>query len=245
MADAPERVVSINLCTDQLAMMLAAPGQLVSVSYISTDPFSSPLADEAAAYHLNSGRAEAVFGLAPDLVLAGEYSDPTTIALLSDLGVRVEVFPNVDRLSGIPGALRRMGAALGRSDAAEALARDVEARLADDAPVAAFFYANGYTLGPGTLSHDIVRTAGFDNLSERLGMAGGGRVSLEAMLLNAPDLLITGLAYDGASRAEAIMAHPALSGLPKVVTGPEWTCGTPFTLDALDTMRAARRSLGD
>ncbi|MGA0716208.1 MAG: ABC transporter substrate-binding protein, partial [Gemmobacter sp.] len=28
----PGRVVSINLCTDQLAMMLAAPGQLVSVS---------------------------------------------------------------------------------------------------------------------------------------------------------------------------------------------------------------------
>jgi iron complex transport system substrate-binding protein len=28
-AAAPARVVSMNLCTDQLAMLLAAPGQLV------------------------------------------------------------------------------------------------------------------------------------------------------------------------------------------------------------------------
>ena len=36
-ADAPARVVSMNLCTDQLAMMLAAPGQLVSVSHLATE----------------------------------------------------------------------------------------------------------------------------------------------------------------------------------------------------------------
>ena len=32
---APARVVSMNLCTDQVAMMLAAPGQLVSISHVS------------------------------------------------------------------------------------------------------------------------------------------------------------------------------------------------------------------
>jgi iron complex transport system substrate-binding protein len=41
---APRRVVSINLCTDQLAMMLAAPGQLVSVSDLAADPHSSAMA---------------------------------------------------------------------------------------------------------------------------------------------------------------------------------------------------------
>ena len=46
MADpAPRRVVSINLCTDQLAMMLAAPGQLVSVSQLAGDPHSSAMAE--------------------------------------------------------------------------------------------------------------------------------------------------------------------------------------------------------
>ena len=31
-ADAPARVVSMNLCTDQLALMLSREGQLISVS---------------------------------------------------------------------------------------------------------------------------------------------------------------------------------------------------------------------
>ena len=43
LADAPGRVVSINLCTDQLAMMLAAPGQLVSVSHLASEVQSSSM----------------------------------------------------------------------------------------------------------------------------------------------------------------------------------------------------------
>ena len=46
-ASAPERVVSIDPCTDQLALMLAAPGQLVSVRHLATDPRSSAMAEEA------------------------------------------------------------------------------------------------------------------------------------------------------------------------------------------------------
>ena len=46
---APLRVVSMNLCTDQLAMMLADEGQLISVSDIATDPNMSPMAEAARA----------------------------------------------------------------------------------------------------------------------------------------------------------------------------------------------------
>jgi hypothetical protein len=59
--EAPARVVSINLCTDQLAMLVAAPGQLVSVSRLAADPRASNLADGAAKLPLNSGAAEQVF----------------------------------------------------------------------------------------------------------------------------------------------------------------------------------------
>ena len=41
-AQPPQRVVSMNLCTDQLAMMLAGPGQLISVSHLGHDPAVSP-----------------------------------------------------------------------------------------------------------------------------------------------------------------------------------------------------------
>ena len=249
-ADAPGRVVSMNLCTDQLAMMLAAPGQLVSVSRIALDPVSSAMSAEAAAYPINAGIAEEVFALAPDLVLGGTYTDPFAVQMLRDLGIEVVQFPIVSQLSDIPDVVRQMGAALGRVATADILAREVEARLDtisnvtdEEVPEAAFFFANGYSLGAGTLSHDIVTKAGFANLAERLGRSGGGRLSLEELLLNRPDVLVSAQPYPAASRSEEIMAHPALDGIPRVASGPEWVCGTPLTLRALDQMVALRETL--
>lgn len=249
-ADAPGRVVSMNLCTDQLAMMLAAPGQLVSVSRIALDPVSSAMSAEAAAYPINAGIAEEVFALAPDLVLGGTYTDPFAVQMLRDLGIEVVQFPIVSQLSDIPDVVRQMGAALGRVSTADILAREVEARLDtisnvtdEGVPEAAFFFANGYSLGAGTLSHDIVTKAGFANLAERLGRSGGGRLSLEELLLNRPDVLVSAQPYPAASRSEEIMAHPALDGIPRVASGPEWVCGTPLTLRALDQMVALRETL--
>ncbi|WP_299753527.1 ABC transporter substrate-binding protein [uncultured Boseongicola sp.] len=248
--DAPGRVVSMNLCTDQLAMMLAAPGQLVSVSRIALDPVSSAMSAEAAAYPINAGIAEEVFALAPDLVLGGTYTDPFAVQMLRDLGIEVVQFPIVSQLSDIPDVVRQMGAALGRVATADILAREVEARLDtisnvtdEGVPEAAFFFANGYSLGAGTLSHDIVTKAGFANLAERLGRSGGGRLSLEELLLNRPDVLVSAQPYPAASRSEEIMAHPALDGIPRVASGPEWVCGTPLTLRALDQMVALRETL--
>ena len=248
--DAPGRVVSMNLCTDQLAMMLAAPGQLVSVSRIALDPVSSAMSAEAAAYPINAGIAEEVFALAPDLVLGGTYTDPFAVQMLRDLGIEVVQFPIVSQLSDIPDVVRQMGAALGRVATADILAREVEARLDtisnvtdEGVPEAAFFFANGYSLGAGTLSHDIVTKAGFANLAERLGRSGGGRLSLEELLLNRPDVLVSAQPYPAASRSEEIMGHPALDGIPRVASGPEWVCGTPLTLRALDQMVALRETL--
>ena len=87
--DAPLRVVSMNLCTDQFALMLAAPEQLISVSYVSADPVTSPLADIASRYPLNHGSAEEIYLMRPDLVLAGPWTDPAALAMLRRLGVTV------------------------------------------------------------------------------------------------------------------------------------------------------------
>lgn len=248
-AQAPKRVVSMNLCTDQLAMMLAAPGQLISVTNVSIDPLSSTQVEKALGYPLNSGRAEEIYAMAPDLVLANEFSDPTALQLLRGLGVEIGQFPVITRLDRIPGVLRDVGAALSRGAAAEALATDVEMRLASltvpegPRPTAAFFFANGYSLGTGTLSHDIITRAGFDNLSEVLGHSGGGRISLEELLMHKPDVIVTSAEYPGASRSEEIVDHPALARIPRVLSGPEWVCGTPAALVALENMVAAREAL--
>ncbi len=142
----------MNLCTDQFALMLAAPGQLVSVSYVSADPVTSPMADAAATYPLNYGSAEQIYLMRPDLVLAHPWSDPTAIAMLRRLGVHVVQVPGVERLTDIPDRLAQVGVLLGRQDHAQTLIRQFEADLAalgthPPGARAAFFGANGYSMG--------------------------------------------------------------------------------------------------
>ena len=80
-ADLP-RVVSMNLCTDQMVLLLADPDQITSLSRLARDPRSSSLAQEASAHPQNAGGAEEIYLSAPDLVLAGQYSDKATLAML-------------------------------------------------------------------------------------------------------------------------------------------------------------------
>jgi iron complex transport system substrate-binding protein len=54
---APRRVVSINLCSDILALPLAAPGTVVSVFRLAVDPQDSPVAHLAQGLVLNDARA--------------------------------------------------------------------------------------------------------------------------------------------------------------------------------------------
>ena len=89
---APGRVVSLNVCTDQLALLLGAPGQLVSVSRLAHDPRSSAMAGAARAIPANGASAEEGVLLRPDLVVAGSYTARATVEMLLRLGYRVERF---------------------------------------------------------------------------------------------------------------------------------------------------------
>lgn len=250
--DPPQRVVSMNLCTDQFALMLAAPGQLVSVSYISADPVTSPLADLAAAYPLNHGSAEEIYLLAPDLVLADPWTDPAALAMLRRLGIRVEQVEGVRALSDIPDRLRRFGDLLGRQDAAEALIDQFESDLAtltapQDGPRAVIYFPNGYSLGEGSLSHEILTRAGFRNIATELTPSATGQIALELLVLAAPDLIIRDRPYPGASRAEELMHHPALAALIAAgaghESGPDWACGTPRVIAALRALVEMRQRI--
>ncbi|MDO5604358.1 MAG: hypothetical protein Q4G25_04255 [Paracoccus sp. (in: a-proteobacteria)] len=126
----PERVVSINLCTDQLAMLVGAEGQIRSVSWLAGDPSVSLMADEARAIGLNHARAEEIFLLAPDLVLAGTYTARPTVEMLTRLGLRVETVAPVNSTDELRAAILDMGELLGQPATARRLLDDFDARMA-------------------------------------------------------------------------------------------------------------------
>ncbi|MEM6355253.1 MAG: ABC transporter substrate-binding protein [Pseudomonadota bacterium] len=252
----PRRVVSMNLCTDQLAMMLAAPGQLVSVSYLAQDLSGSAMAEEAQAYPTNRGLAEEIFLLEPDLVIAGTFTTPATVGLLRRLGVPVAEFEPANGLSDIRDRLVQMGALLGREAQAARVLAAFDADLAEahvtdgPRPRAATYYANGYTSGAGTLASSVIEAAGLDNLGAALGIERGGRLALEKLVTEKPDLIITGRQFETPALAQEVLAHPALAALQdEAGTAPvadrDWVCGTPKVLAAIRRLAAARDAVLD
>lgn len=253
-ADAPARVVSVNLCTDKLALLLAAPGQIVSVSRLAHDDDSSAMAEAARAIPANGSGAEEVYLLQPDLVLAGTFTDPATVQMLRDLGIAVELFEPTRSLADVPPDLERMGRLLGRDAQAAAMIAGYERDLAalqvdlEPRPRAALYYVNSYTAGDRSLAGDILRVAGFDNVAAETGLDWGGVLPLEQLVMLAPDVIIEGRDYPGQARAEDNLNHPALAALKGTrkaghLTDRDWICGTPQVLEAVRAMRDLRLSL--
>lgn len=259
-AAAPKRVVSMNLCTDQLAMMIAGPGQLHSVSHLATDPESSAMVEEARKYTVNHGLAEEIFMMRPDLVLAGTFTSRATVAMLRRLAFEVVEFAPTYSFEEIREQMRQMGQLLGQPERAAALVAEFDRRLAaaraapqDRRPLAATYYANSYTTGSNTLSNEVVKSAGLDNLAERLGLVGTARMPLEVLVMAAPEMLIGSRTYDKSpALAYETFEHPALRSLLKgrgITAIPEtyWVCGTPATAEAVRILaqQAAKHVAGD
>lgn len=244
------RVVSVNACTDQLVMLLADPAQVISLSQLADDPRASVLTETARRFAKNNSQAESIAVENPDVVVANVYDDPSLIGLLRAIGITVVQFPVTTALSDIPDEIRMMGDILKQQAKAEKIASDLEQDLAelpginDDAPLAAFFFPNGYALGAGTLSHDIVTAAGARNLSVELGFQGNGTLSLEQVILNQPDLLIGSRPFDGFSLSEDMVTHPALATIPVLNSSVDWVCGTPFVMRAVSEVAEKITALG-
>jgi len=250
----PKRVVSMNLCTDQLAMMLAAPGQLVSVSHWSAKESASNMVEEARALPLNRGAAEQVFLMRPDLVLAGSFTNHAAVDLLKRLGIRAETIAPARSIEDVPAIIARLGRLLGRDAAAAELTRDFDAELARlkahaaalPRERAAYHYPNNYTSGAETLADGVMDAAGLDNAAAALGLTGAARLDLERLVMLRPFLIRTApISGTETGRSYESGRHPALAGLEDAAGGARLAgrlqiCGTPFVLEAIEALIEAR-----
>jgi iron complex transport system substrate-binding protein len=255
-APPPERVVSMNLCTDQLAMLVAAPGQLHSVTWLAIDPQSSAMAEIAQGLAVNHGLAEEIFLMNPDLVLAGTYATPSTVGLLRKLGIPVEEFAPENSLEDIRANIVRMGEILGQQQRARAILVEFDSALnrymanTPNGITAATYFANSYTAGRGTLVDALIQASGMENIAARLGFAGTSRLPLEVLLLAAPDVLIDADEQPSMpALAQQNFVHPAYRRLAAesfhtAVPSKYTICGGPFTAEAIRLLRDAAHRVG-
>ncbi|MGB0865989.1 MAG: ABC transporter substrate-binding protein [Granulosicoccaceae bacterium] len=252
MAQQPVRVVSLNVCADQLLLELADPEQILALTHLATDPDAAFHHRRAVGFKSTQRTAEEVLTLEPTLVIAGSFGQDHTIAILQAQGLDVKKMPIAQSLEEVFENIARVGEWLGKQSQSESLVNALRVRLEQlpstrgARPVAAIFDANGYTVGASSLRGQMLDMAGFDNLATHLGVSHYGKISLESLLARAPQVLIDSPYSEGTySRGQALPKHPALrrSGLaPEVIPLPvnSTICAGPWTVSNIESLAKHR-----
>src|SRR5215510_5720173 len=250
----PQRIVSMNLCTDEMVLRLADRRNISSVTWQSRDRDNSNVADLARDVPINHGVAEEILPLNPDLVLAGIYTTRAPVALLKRAGMRV-VDTDVPRsFEDVRQQYREIAALLDEKERGEQIIAEMDinlARLERDrppvAPTAIVFDGDHYTYVRGSVIDVVMTRAGLENVAVRLGIGEFGQLPLEVMAMNPVDVLILGSNRDGPpALATELLRHPVLSrlsGRTRVVVIPDrlWNCSGPALVEAVERlMRVAK-----
>ena len=249
----PQRIVSINVCTDQLLLLLASPEKIASLSFLATDKDTSAMVETAAGFPINHGLAEEILRIEPDLVLAWEYTARSTVSILRKLDYPVVELPAATSLDDIRANIRTVAKAVGEIERGEALVAAFDKRLPPIgsappdtfSPVAALYWANGYSSGDDTLAGAVVKAAGFRNLAGELGIRGTAQIPLETLIASNPDIIITDDIHQTPALATEVFRHPALQAIFKDhrrvhIPSPLWACGTPVIADIIAELYAVR-----
>ena len=241
----PQRIVSLNLCTDQLLLALVEPDRIASITWLSRSEGDPAQRDVARRIAVNHGSAEEVLAAHPDLVLAGRYTTATTRRLLRGAGITLLEVDAVTDWEGIRRITRQVAAATGTVSRGEVLLQEMDVILKEAAavrparPVRAIGWSGAGEDVPGadTLFNTILTTAGALNIAAQ--ERGTGSFDLEQVARARPEVLLRGSAYaDARSLRGAVAVHPVLRDVPHaVVEYPEgvYGCGVP---------RAAQLALG-
>ncbi len=254
----PQRIVSINLCTDQLLLALAAPKQILSLSHLSRDADLSPVAALAQDFAVNHGQGEEILLLKPDLVVSGAFSPQATRQLLQRQGRVVFDLPLASSLAETITYMRSFAKRIGQDAQGEVMSQQLEKQIQDaQAPPAAprlralYLDRRGIVAGRGTLMDDLLRVAGFDNAAAQQGIEGWAMLDVERILALQPQVLIV---HEPVSivpdQGSALLQHPALMlAVPEMmrvrVPRASTLCPAPALGQALMLLAAARgRFLG-
>lgn len=240
-ASPPTRVVSLNLCTDELVLLLAAPSQIVSLTHLAHDLHEFPYWRSARRYRANDGSVVSIAGLRPDLVFTMGGLGRDRERLARRVGARVLALPFPMSLDDVEVSIDRVATALGREARGRTLIRRLRrlrATLPRSRPAGAFLSGGGLSLPDTSLGAQWMTLAGVRQIA-----LPGARLSAERLLVEPPALILRSDYRAGqAARANGWPGFRLLARLPATRTlatdGRRWTCMGPSLLPEIARLRA-------
>jgi iron complex transport system substrate-binding protein len=243
------RVVSMNVCSDQLLLTLADPEQILGLSRFSRDAWQSWAAGDARRFPVLSGGAEDVLVLKPDIVVASLFDKRSTRELLKAKGLHLVEFTVPRTLDEVKDQIREMGEIVQHADRARAEIIRLDAAIARARQAVTDRHyrvlplsRRGYVPGSDSLVSSLLTETGLLNPASELGVASGGFASLEAIVSLKADFILVSEAGDRAEDdGRAFLLHPALEHFyppAKRIVLPErlTVCGGVMLAEALDVL---------
>jgi iron complex transport system substrate-binding protein len=251
-ADAPRppiRIVSINMCTDQLLLDLADRSQIIGLSPFVKDAARSWAAASAKGLPVLSGTAEEILILKPDRVLSGRFTRRATREFIRARGIPLDEFDAVRTLAETREQIMRVAALVGAPEKGLARIGELDAALERLKGAAAGrrlrvlpLSRRGWVSGSDSLMSELLGAAGLLNARGEDGPRGGGFMSLEAIIALKPDaVLVSRENLRAEDQGQAMLLHPAIQALfppERRIVMPEslTVCGGPMLAEAMDRL---------
>jgi iron complex transport system substrate-binding protein len=236
----PQRIVSINVCTDELLLQIVGPERVAALTKFSADPEVSRIASQIKDVKRIQGGIESVQTCGPDLLLGGKFSQKETLRFFGRLGVPVLTFGVPKSFEDIYADIRKLAGAVGETEKGEAIVKEMQDELtalqqnpppfekgerggfeqiSPDPSLqkrgikkrALFLQSGGMVPGLGTFENAIMEASGFENLAATMGIRDYGSLSLEKLIEMKPEVLI--FSSDQKEKPTIrgeVLSHPAI-----------------------------------
>jgi iron complex transport system substrate-binding protein len=245
----PIRLISINMCTDQLLLDLATPGQIMGLSPYARDAARSWASARVGALPLLSGTAEEIILMKPDRVLSGKFTRRATREFIAARNIPLEEFDVATTIAETRAQILRVAELVGAQAKGQTRTRELDAAVTRLTFVASRqqlrilpLSRRGWVAGGETLISDLLGKAGLINAADEVGLRSGGFLTLEAIVKLRPDaLLITQQDDHAEDQGRAMLLHPAITALfppeRRIVIPESLTiCGGPMLAEAANRL---------
>ncbi len=233
-AAVPQRLVSLDLCTDWMLARYAEPARIAALSPMHRR-FPVAWLDERWPTH--DGSIEQIVEFAPDLIITGEYNALQLRSRLQALGFRVAVLALPTSLDTVTDYERQLLALLGRPLSAASTPPRVQKPPAVRKRLL-LLGANGIGTGRGTFEDDILERAGWRNYLQGEGYL---RLDLEGIATDAPDAILWAAPASRALAnrfAEHRVLHRSIAPAHWLRTDYwRWQCPGPWTWELVEQLQ--------
>ncbi len=212
---APQRIVSLDYCADQYVLALADRGRIAALSRGATRD-DSYYRRSAIGLPTTRGGLEDALAFHPDLVVRTWGGGVDAARHYARLGVPMLQLTDARDFAAARAELLYAAEALGSSARGEAMARDLDARLAAlrarwpaAPPAVLYLTSSGAVSGPDVLMNAVIEAAGGRNAR---ASPGWQVLPLEALMQRPPQIVATAFFETGQINATPFTyaRHPAL-----------------------------------